>query len=160
MLSVQSQPYVKNEKLSRSTAEAFAALYEEYLPKVFKYIHYRVTDIHIAEDLTSVVFEKALTKYTSYDSEKAAFSTWIFSIARNTVIDHYRVSHKEQTVQLDNCTSVSSEKPSAEEEVVKAEELRTLQSTGLGRKPGVHHNDAFLVSVQKEVGFRIQYPFL
>lgn len=128
MLSVQSQPDIINEKVPRSTAEAFAKLYEQYLPKVFRYINYRVTDTHMAEDLTSVVFEKALTKYTSYNPGKAAFSTWIFSIARNTVIDHYRVTRKEQTVQLDNVTGVSSEKPSPEEAMVRAEELKTLQS--------------------------------
>ena len=128
MLGLLSQPGIRNEKVARSTAEAFAELYEQFLPKVFRYINYRVADTHQAEDLTSVVFEKALTRFQSYDSERAAFSTWVFSIARNTVIDHYRVSRKEQTVQLDNVANVSSEKPSPEEEAAKAEELRKLQS--------------------------------
>ena len=77
------------DRIKQSTAEAFAQLYDQYLPKVFRYMSYRIVDTHMAEDLTSTVFEKALTKFKTYDSEKAGFSTWIFSIARNTLIDHY-----------------------------------------------------------------------
>lgn len=128
MFTKQSQPDIKHEEVTRNTAEAFAGLYEQYLPKVFRYISYRVANIHTAEDLTSVVFEKALTRFASYSSEKAAFSTWIFSIARNTVIDHYRMSHKEQTLQLDNLPDPASDKPSPEEEAVRAEELQKLHS--------------------------------
>ena len=69
------------ERVVKGTAEVFADFYSQYLPKVFRYISYKVSDTHLAEDLTSTVFEKALTKFKSYQSEKAAFSTWIFRIA-------------------------------------------------------------------------------
>ena len=36
------------------------------------------------------MFEKVLTKWDRFDSEKSAVGTWIFSITRNTLIDHYR----------------------------------------------------------------------
>ena len=73
------------DKVVRSTADAFTEFYRVYLPKVFRYISYKIADTHLAEDLTSAVFEKALTKFKSYDENKAAFSTWIFRIARNTL---------------------------------------------------------------------------
>jgi len=68
-----------------STAELFGHLYEQYLPRIFQYVSYRVGDRTTAEDLTSDIFNKALTNFTKYDSRKAAFSTWVFSIARNTL---------------------------------------------------------------------------
>lgn len=111
-----------------TTAEIFAELYEEFLPKVFRYVSCRVADTHVAEDLTSVIFEKALTKFKSYSSEKAAFSTWVFSIARNTVIDHYRVGHKERFVQLDDAPDVPNGKASPEQQAIAAEETQNLQS--------------------------------
>jgi len=46
-------------------------------------------------------FEKALMKFGSYDADKAMFSTWIFAIARNTLIDHYRVKDKEKKAPLE-----------------------------------------------------------
>ncbi len=121
------QPPETNGKVSRTTAEAFAELYEQFLPKVFNFISYRIADKNIAEDLTSAVFEKALTKFKSYSSEKAAFSTWIFSIARNTVIDHYRVS-KEQAVYSDDVLFASDGDASPEEEAILAEEVKKLHS--------------------------------
>lgn len=116
-----------NEKIAGGIAKAFAELYEQYLPKVFRYVSYRISDVHMAEDITSVIFEKALTKFQSYRSEKAGFSTWIFSIARNTLIDHYRVNQREQNVPLETDFPISTEDCNPEEAVVKNEEYRELQ---------------------------------
>ena len=80
-----------------SPRETFAELYEEYLPKVFRYVRYRVNELQVAEDLTSTTFEKALVNFEKYSADRAAFSTWVFSIARNVVIDHYRVRGRRPT---------------------------------------------------------------
>jgi len=114
------------DKGDRTSAEVFVELYEEYMPKVFQYMRYRVDDLGLAEDLTSAVFEKALTRLGSYRSDKASFSTWLFSIAHNTVIDHYRVSNKKQTVPLEKAAVMSSSS-SPYEEINKKEERRQLQ---------------------------------
>jgi RNA polymerase sigma-70 factor (TIGR02952 family) len=116
------------EKAAGGIARAFTELYEQYLPKVYRYVSYRISDVHMAEDLTSIIFEKALTKFQSYRSEKASFSTWIFSIARNTLIDHYRVNRREQEVPLDTALFLSSQGDDPEETMVKNEEYRQLQS--------------------------------
>lgn len=110
-----------------SAGEAFAELYEQYLPKVFRYIQYRVNSMQLTEDLTSTTFEKALVNFSRYSSDKAKFSTWIFSIARNVVIDHYRVSQRKQTAPLEEAGEVSSKDRSPEEELFKGEELERLQ---------------------------------
>jgi len=81
----------------------------------------------MAEDITSAVFEKALTKFQSYSAEKAQFSTWIFSIARNTLIDHYRVNRKNQNVSLDPALPLPAEDMDPEEETVQREEYRLLK---------------------------------
>ena len=128
MLFFMVQRDIVPDKVARGIAELFARLYEQFLPKVFRYISYRVVDTQLAEDLTSVVFEKALTKFRSYDAAKASFSTWIFSIARNTLIDHYRVNSKQQTVQLDNLPKVCDGGSPPEDTVILAEERRRLQS--------------------------------
>ncbi len=107
--------------------ETFAELYEEYLPKVFRYLQYKVSNIQLTEDLTSAVFEKALVNFGKYSSDKAKFSTWIFSIARNLVIDHYRVQGRRQTVSLEEAAEMSSGDLALEEELVRKEELRKLR---------------------------------
>jgi RNA polymerase sigma-70 factor, ECF subfamily len=116
------------EKVGADASRAFAELYERYLPKVYRYINYRITDVHLAEDLTSTVFEKALSKFKSYNADKASFSTWIFTIARNTLTDHYRTSRKDQTVLLDEPLVTADPGNSPEEESDRAEEIRLLNS--------------------------------
>ena len=110
-----------------STRETFAQLYEQYLSRVFRYISYRVGDIHLAEDLTSDVFLKALKGFNQYRSDKASFFTWLLSIARHAIIDHYRVSVKRQTIPLDEAVKMDSERVSLEEKANRKEELQRLK---------------------------------
>jgi RNA polymerase sigma-70 factor (ECF subfamily) len=66
------------------------ALYTAELPRVYNFFRYRVGDDAVAEDLTSTTFEKAWRGRERYRRDVAAFSTWLFSIARNVVVDYYR----------------------------------------------------------------------
>jgi len=118
---------VSTVRENESTRQTFAELYEEYLPKVYRYINYRINDTQITEDLTSTVFEKALTNFGKYSKDRASFSTWIFSISRNVVIDYYRAQGRRQTVSLDETTDIVSRDPSPEEELLKKEEREKLQ---------------------------------
>ena len=82
----------------------FGRLYDEYVRKVYQFIYFKTHHRETAEDLTSVVFMKAMENINSFDAKKAPFKAWLFSIARNTVIDHYR-SHRE-TVDLEDVWEV------------------------------------------------------
>ena len=115
-------------RIAKSTVEAFTAFYQQYLPKVFKYVSYKVTDRSLAEDITSTVFEKALTKFNQYNEEKASVSTWIFRIARNTLIDHFRAGARGRNVPLEEAAEVPAGGLSAEQQVENSEECRILHS--------------------------------
>ncbi len=114
-------------RIAAGIAETFAGLYEQYVTKVFRFVRYRIEDDDTAQDLTSAVFEKALTKYRTYRSDKATFSTWLFSIARNTIIDYLRVSHKDMPTELDVELPLQAD-DSPEEDAIRSEEYRTLQT--------------------------------
>ncbi len=66
------------------------AVYAEQLPRVYNFFRYRVGDGPLAEDLTATTFEKAWRSRQSYRYNLAAFSTWLFAIARNTATDYLR----------------------------------------------------------------------
>ncbi len=83
----------------RVSAVDWNAVYAEELPRIYNYFRYRVGDDAVAEDLTSTTFEKAWRNRRRYSEDLSAFSTWLFTIARNTAIDHFR-RHRE-TVSLD-----------------------------------------------------------
>jgi len=67
-------------------------IYTDYSGKVMAYIRARIRNKADAEDLLSEVFEKIMKKIEGFDPEKASLNTWIFTVTRNTVIDHYRRS--------------------------------------------------------------------
>lgn len=71
------------------------AIYAEQLPRVYNFFRYRVGDGPLAEDLTATTFEKAWRERVRYRHNLGAFSTWLFTIARNVATDHFRKNHNE-----------------------------------------------------------------
>lgn len=78
---------------------SFDEYYHEYKQKVYNFFYYRLDrDSALVDDLTSDTFMKAFEKFDTYD-DTYAFSTWIYTIARNTMIDYFR-RHK-QTLSIE-----------------------------------------------------------
>ena len=96
-------------------------IYTEYSGKVMGYIRARVRNKADAEDLQSEVFEKILRKIEGFDPEKASLNTWIFTITRNTVIDHFRRSRPGE--ELDENLSDDTE---IDEGLLRTENLSEL----------------------------------
>ncbi|HRQ36446.1 MAG TPA: RNA polymerase sigma factor [Chloroflexota bacterium] len=78
-----------------ATEADFAELYHAELPRVYNFFRYRVGDGPLAEDLTAETFEKAWRNRHRYRRDLAAFSTWLFTIARRVATDHYRKTRPE-----------------------------------------------------------------
>jgi RNA polymerase sigma factor (sigma-70 family) len=119
--------HTNENKVSDSNREVFAELYEQFMPKVYRYISFRIRDENMAQDLTSTVFEKVLTKFNGFNPQKASFSTWIFTIARNTVIDHYRVYGKHEDIMPDVEVKTTVQYPSPEDEMINTENTDRLR---------------------------------
>lgn len=117
-----------SKKVPINSREEFAALYEQFMPKVYRYISFRIRDENLVQDLTSIVFEKALTKFSSFNPQKASFSTWIFTIARNTVIDHFRARQKDKYLELESPAYTSVQYPSPEDEMIRMENTLRLRA--------------------------------
>ena len=75
-------------------------IYERYQRGIYRYLYYRIGDLHTAEDLTSEVFLRMIEKLPNYSGHSLAFRAWLFQIARNLSIDHYRRMSVRKNVQL------------------------------------------------------------
>jgi RNA polymerase sigma-70 factor (ECF subfamily) len=75
------------------------AAYKEYLPRVYNFFRYRIGDKSLVEDLTAATFEKAWRGRARFRRDLSAFSTWLFTIARNVSTDHFR--KREQNISLE-----------------------------------------------------------
>ncbi len=78
---------------------SFDALYVHYLPPIYRFIYMKVSHREEAEDLTHEVFASCWQNLPRYRSKGFPFSSWLYQIARNRVIDHYRV--KRTTLPLE-----------------------------------------------------------
>jgi RNA polymerase sigma-70 factor (ECF subfamily) len=70
--------------------KAFETLYVHYMDAIYRYIFFRVGDEIQAEDLTEETFVRAWEALPKYQQGKYPFSSWLYRIAHNLVIDHYR----------------------------------------------------------------------
>jgi RNA polymerase sigma-70 factor (ECF subfamily) len=74
----------------RVRATDWDARFAAELPRVYNFFRYRVGPGPVAEDLTSITFEKAWVARNRYRQDVAGFETWLFAVARNVAIDHFR----------------------------------------------------------------------
>lgn len=88
------------KKCQSGDKEDFARLYDAYFSNIFRFIYYKTGQKETAEDLTSKTFFKALKNVGQFDPE-GNFSAWLYRIARNNVIDYYRL--ERNMLDIDDC---------------------------------------------------------
>lgn len=79
---------------------AFKPLYEMHYPGIMQYVYNKTDDQHIAGDITSTVFLKALQAIKQYEFRKVPFRAWLFKIAYNEVMQYYRYTRQQQKVYI------------------------------------------------------------
>ncbi len=95
---------------------ALTQLYEENFDKIYRYIVLKIGDRAEAEDMTQQVFLNALKSISSYKWKGMPFSAWLFRIAHNQVVDHYRRKSRSTTVPLDENIASGYDNPGREAE--------------------------------------------
>lgn len=75
---------------AREDGAAFAELYDFYLPRVYGFVYRRVQDRCVAEDLTSMTFQRALENVRRSEFRNESFGGWLYRVASNVVVDHVR----------------------------------------------------------------------
>lgn len=84
-------------KAQKGNTEAFGDIYDTFFDVIYRYVYFKVDERH-AEDIVGTVFIKAWENLGRY-KKTTNFRAWLFRIAHNTVIDHYRTNRDD--VELD-----------------------------------------------------------
>ena len=88
--TVQHHPDDALVAAAQADREAFAAIYERYLPRVYRYLAAKASSPEEAADLTQAVFLKAFDGIGKFRAGSTPFASWLFRIARNTAVDAHR----------------------------------------------------------------------
>jgi RNA polymerase sigma-70 factor, ECF subfamily len=108
---------------ARSDPQAFAAIYDRYGARVYRYLYYRVHNVQDAQDLTSQVFFDAYRGLPGY-RPGLPFGAWLFTIARRRVADHYRRQKPETNMEIDESLPAVADDPLTQ--AIHAEKLDRL----------------------------------
>jgi len=79
-------------------SESFGKLYDCYITQIYRFVYLKVQSKQDAEDLTHQVFLKAWQNIHTFNSQGFPFSSWLYRIATNSVIDFYRVHRKHANI--------------------------------------------------------------
>ncbi len=87
-------------RAQKGEAESFGILYDHYSVPIYRFIFLKVNNKSLAQDLLHEVFLSAWQNINNYSYKGFPFSSWLYQIARNKVIDNYRT--KKDFVTIDN----------------------------------------------------------
>ncbi|MDO8568392.1 MAG: sigma-70 family RNA polymerase sigma factor [Dehalococcoidales bacterium] len=113
------------EKAVKGDFEAFGEIYGIYSERIYRYVYYQVKDRMTAEDLAEEIFVKAWESIGKHRKEKS-FTSWLYRIAHNHVIDHFRVRRQDE--QLTETIPDTADNPEKETEarLLQQELAKTL----------------------------------
>ena len=109
------------ERAQRGDEEALEQLYLLHFDRIFSYLHMSVGNRHDAEDLTTQTFVRMLEAIGRFRWLSVPFSAWLFRIAHNVAMDHFRASRR---IQLEE------EVPEPEDSAESSAEDEAMQSIG------------------------------
>jgi RNA polymerase sigma-70 factor, ECF subfamily len=107
------------ERAQQGERQALEELYLLHFDRIYSYLHMSVGNRHDAEDLTTQTFLKMIEAIGRFRWQSAPFSAWLFRIAHNLAMDHFRSSRRSQPEE-EVPEPPGSEEPSAEEEAMHA----------------------------------------
>lgn len=98
MLDLSDSDLVKRAK--KGNVKAVGELYDRHHEPIFRYVRSRVSDQAIAEDLTGEIFIRMVDNLSGYRNTNVPFQAWLYRIAHNLVVDHYRKENGRSFVPL------------------------------------------------------------
>jgi len=117
------------ERAKSGDAEAFGQLHDRYAESVFRFLYSRLNNRMDAEDLFGEVFLRTWNSLPRYKSQGLPFSAYLFRIARNLLIDHYRKSNSEKHIDTQDIKASEVLQVSPYERLVTKQEIEELKDT-------------------------------
>ncbi len=88
-------------RLKNREGEAVGVLVKQYADRLYNYAYYRCNNHHTAEDVVSETFVRVIEKIHGYEQREIPFRAWVFRIAHNLLVNHFRQSKRHNLVSLD-----------------------------------------------------------
>jgi RNA polymerase sigma-70 factor (ECF subfamily) len=114
------------QEARRGSRDAFGLLYERHRTTIARYVSARIRDLGEAEDLTEAIFESAWRAMGRYREQGVPFLAWLYRLAHNRVVDHYRALRPTVTLIPEVHESVEDESAPLDLNIDSADLLKAL----------------------------------
>ena len=114
------------QKAISGDSEAFGDLYMTYVEPIYRYIFYQVRDKMTAEDITEEAFFKAWNSIRSCKGREQTFSSWLYRIAHNSMIDVLRSRKKELFLDTETAAGIIDDKSELETKLENRQLMDTI----------------------------------
>ncbi len=111
-------------------SEAWAQIYARDYPRIYAYLYRRLGNIELAEDIAATVFLHAVERIGSFTYRGFSLSAWLFRIAHNQSVDHFRRKAKVATEPLTEELSIMEDtvQETVEKTVIREELSLALEN--------------------------------
>ena len=123
--------YVLPYKPMKEQQKQFSIIYDEYVPKIYRFIYLKVSTREIAEDLSSDVFMRVWKEYTRKDIDN--IQAFLYKVARNVLADHYRAP-RVKVVSVEKVTTILLEDGSLEHNAEVSSDMEQIRKALLHLK--------------------------
>lgn len=114
------------EKAAGGNFEAFGELYGVYLDRIYRYVFYQINNKMAAEDITEEVFLKAWKAIGSCKGKEKTFSSWLYRIAHNQMVNTLRGANKVTSLDKENSVDITDPKQDVAVNMEYQELLETM----------------------------------
>ncbi|MDI6734251.1 MAG: sigma-70 family RNA polymerase sigma factor [Patescibacteria group bacterium] len=128
-------------------ASAFGLLYDKYHAQIYRFIYLKVSHREEAEDLTHQVFLNAWQNIKKYEFKGFPFSSWLYQIARNQVIDHYRT--KKSNIDIEDIKEIKNDDDTLDNQVNRNYEIEKVKNVIQNLNP--EHQDIIIMKFVEEL---------
>ncbi|MFC2144912.1 RNA polymerase sigma factor [Actinomycetota bacterium] len=136
------EEYLKNYNKSKDT-KWFEKIYNLMMPKIYRFFYLKTFSRELSEDLTSEVFIKVYLNLNKTDLNKRSFMAWIYKIANNLLIDHFR-KNKNRDLQIEF----------EEDSIIMVDEDILMKNSSLLRKELGFANISLINALNKLTGLQ------
>lgn len=114
--------------MSQNLRKKFSEIYDKHVEKIYRFIYLKVNSQEVAEDLTSEVFTRGWETFKAKSREIENIQAFLYQIARNLIVDHYREKAQAQFVSVEVIPGISDTEVSLEERAILKSDIDRIKA--------------------------------
>ena len=124
-------------------SEQFGQIYDQYIDKIYRFVYLKVNSQEMAEDITSKVFLRGWEAFQKPNSEVKNPGAFLYQIARNAVVDHYREKGRTNIVSAEVISEMADPGTNAHDKAILSADIGIIRK-GIQKLENKEHQDIII----------------